>query len=111
MRFGEGQTPGGCCCAYLPLGLHDFHFWMAASTSFAVKQQGRLVSAVAVLESEVTSGDLHRAKYLPASGKRPLFISCEAMEFADTGHVERVVLLHVSLFMVCHALRLECVNV
>ena len=61
-------------------------------------------------KSEVTSRDVQRAKYLSASGKRPLFRSCEAMPFAVTWHLECVVLLHVSLFMVCHALRLECVK-
>ena len=32
------------------------------------------------------------------------------MAFAVTGHLECVVFLPVSLFMVCHALRLECVK-
>ena len=62
------------------------------------------------LESEVTSRDVQRAKNVSASGKCPLFRSCEAIAFAVTGHLECVVLLPVSLFMVCHALRLECVK-
>ena len=56
---------------------------------------------MAALESEVTSRDVLRAKSLSASGKRPLFRSCEAIAFAVTGHIECVVLLHVSLFMAC----------
>ena len=55
------------------------------------------------LESEMTSRDVQRAKSLSASGKRPLFRSCEAIAFAVTGHLECVVLLPVSLFRVCHA--------
>ena len=74
---------------------------------FNCKSDDRLASAVSALESEVTSSDVQRAKSLSASGKRPLFRSCEAIAFAVTGHLECVVLLHVSLFMVCHALRLE----
>ena len=70
----------------------------------------RLPSTVASLESEMTSRDVQRAKSLSASGKLPLFRSCEAMAFAVTGHLECVVLLPVSLCMVCHALRLECVK-
>ena len=69
-----------------------------------------LASAVAALESEVTSRDGQRAKCLSASGKRPLFRSCEAIAFSVTGHLECVVFVPVNLFMVCHALRLECVT-
>ena len=90
--------------------LYGFNFLMAASSSSTVKSDDSLASAVAALESEVTSRDVQRAKSLPASGKRPLFRSCEAMAFVVTGHLECIVLLAVSLFMVCHALRLECVK-
>ena len=93
-----------------PGALPDFNFVMAASSSSTVKSDDKLVSAVAALESEVTSRDVQRAKSLSASGKRPLFRSCEAIAFTVTGHLECVVLLPVSLFMVCHALRLECVK-
>ena len=93
-----------------PGALPDFNFLMAASSSSTVKSDDRLASAVAALESEMTSRDVPRAKSLSASGKRPLFRSCEAIAFAVTGHLECVVLLPVSLFMVCHALRLECVK-
>ena len=75
-----------------------------------VGRQVGLESAVAALEREVTSRDVQRAKSLSASGKRPLFRSCEAIALAVTGHLECVVLLPVSLFMVYHALRLECVK-
>ena len=93
-----------------PGALPDFNFLMAASSSSTVKSDDRLASAVAALESEVTSRDVQRAKSLSASGKRLLLRSCEAIEFAVTGHLECFVLLSVSLFMVCHALRLECVK-
>ena len=93
-----------------PGALPVFNFVMAASSSSTVKSDDRLVSAAAALESEVTSRDVQRAKSLSASGKRPLFRSCQAIAFAVTGHLECVVLLPVSLFMVCHALRLECVK-
>ena len=93
-----------------PGALPDFNFLLAASSYSTVKSDDRLASAVAALESEVTSRDVQRAKSLTASGKRPLFSSCEAIAFAVTGHLECVVLLPVSLFMVCHALRLECVK-
>ena len=65
---------------------------------------------VAALESEVTFRDVQGAKSLSAFGKRPLFRSCEPMTFAVTGHLKWVMVLPVSLFMVCHALRLECVK-
>ena len=93
-----------------PGALPDFNFLMAASSYSTVKSDDRLASAVAALESEVTSRDVQRAKSLSASGKRPLFRSCEAIAFAVTGHLECIVLLPVSLFMVCQALRLECVK-
>ena len=93
-----------------PGALPDFNFLMAASSSSTVKYHDRLASAVAALESEVTSHDVQCAKSLSASGKRPLFRSCEAMAVAVTGQLECVVLLPVSMFMVCPALRLECVN-
>ena len=93
-----------------PGALPGFNFLMAASSYSAVKSDDRLASAVASLESEVTSRDVQRAKSLSASGNHPLFRSCEAMTFALTGHLECVVLLPVSLFMVFHALRLECVK-
>ena len=94
-----------------PGALSGFNFLMAASSSSNVKSDDRLTSAVAVLESEVTSRNVQRAKSLSASGKLPLFRSCEAMALAVTGHLECVVVLRpVSLFMVCHALRLECVK-
>ena len=83
-----------------PGAVPDFNFLKAASSSSTVKSDDRLASAVAALESEVTSRDVQRA-----SGKRPLFSSCEAIAFAVTGHLECAVLLPVSLFMVCHALR------
>ena len=90
-----------------PGALPDFNFFMAASSSSTVKSDDRLASAVAALESEVTSRD---AQCLSASGKRPLFRSCEAIAFAVTGHLECVVLLPVSLFMVCQVLQLEYVK-
>ena len=93
-----------------PGALPDFNVLMAASTSSTVTSDDRLASAVAALESEVTSRDVQRAKSMSAYGKRPLFRSCEAIAFAVTGHLECAVLLPVSLFMVCHALRLECVK-
>ena len=93
-----------------PGALPDFNFLMAASSSSTVKSDDRLASAVAALESEVTSLDVQCVKSLSASGKRPLFRSCEAIAFALTGHLECFVLLPVSLFMACHALRLECVT-
>ena len=88
-----------------PGALPDFNFLMAASSSSTVKSDDRLASAVAALESEVTSLDVQRAKSLSASGKRPLSSSCEVIAFAVTGHLECVVLLPVSLFMVCHAVQ------
>ena len=88
----------------------DFNLLMAASSSSTVKSDDMLASAVAALESEVTSRDVQRPKSLSASGKRPLFSSCEAIACAVTGHLECVALLPVSLFMVFHALRLECVK-
>ena len=93
-----------------PGALPDFNFLMAASSSSTVKSDDRLASAVAALESEVTSRDVQRVKFLSASGKRPLFRSCEAIASAVTGHLEYVVLLPVSLFVICYALRLECVK-
>ena len=76
---------------------------MAASSSSTLKSDDRLASAVLSLDSDVTLRDVQRAKSLSASGKRPLFRSCEAMAFAVTGLLACVVLLPVSLFMVCHA--------
>ena len=93
-----------------PGALPDLNFLMAASSYSTVKSYDRLASAAAALESEVTSHDVQRAKSLSAYGKRPLFRSCEAMAFAVTGHLECVVLLPDSLFLICHALRLECVK-
>ena len=93
-----------------PGALPDFNLVMAASSSSTVKSDDKLASAVAALENEVTSRDVQRAKYLSASGKRPLFSSCEAIACSITGHLECVVLLADSLFMVYHALRLECVK-
>ena len=94
-----------------PDALPDFNFLMADSSYSTVKSDHRLASAVAALESEGNSRDVQRAKSLSASGKRPLFRTCEAIiAFAVTGHLECVVLLSVSLFMVCHAMRLECVT-
>ena len=84
-----------------PGALSDFDILMAASSSSTVKSDDRLASAVAALESEVTSRDVQRAKFLSASGKRPLFRSCAELAFAVTGHMECVVLLPVSLFIVC----------
>ena len=93
-----------------PGALPDFNVLMAVSSYSTVKSDDRLASALAAVESEVTSRDIQRAKCLSASGKRPLFSSCEAIAFAVTGHLECVVLLPVSMFTVCHALRLECVK-
>ena len=93
-----------------PGALPDFNYLMATSSSSTVKSDDRLALAVAALESEVTSCDVQRAKSLSASGKRPLFRSCEAIAFAVTGHLECIVLMPVGLFMVCHAFRLECVK-
>ena len=76
-----------------PGALPDFNFLMAASSSSTLKSEDRLASAVAALDSEVTSRDVQCFKFLSV-----------------TGHVECVVLLPVSLFMVCHALRLECMK-
>ena len=64
-----------------PGALPDFNFLMAASSSSTVKSDDRLTPAVAALESEVTSRGVQRAKSLPASEKRPLFRSCEAIAF------------------------------
>ena len=66
----------------------DFNLLMAASSSSTVKSLDRSASAVAALESDVTSRDVQRAESLSASGKRPLFTSCEAMAFAVTGHLK-----------------------
>ena len=79
-----------------PVVLPDF--LMAASSSSTVKLDDRLASAVAALESQVTSRDVQRARSLSAFGKRPLFRSCEAMAFAVTGHLECVVLLPACLW-------------
>ena len=57
--------------------------------SSTVKSDDRLVSAVAALESEVTSRDVQRAKSLSASGKRPLFRSCEAIACYWTPRIRR----------------------
>ena len=91
---------GGCCRVLVLYPTSTF--FMAASSSSTVKSDDRLASTVAALESEVTSRDVQRAKSQSASGKRPLFRSCEAMAFAVTGQ-----LLPVSLCMACRALRLE----
>ena len=93
-----------------PGALPDSNLVMATSSSSTVKSDDKLASVVAALENEVTSRDVQRAKSLSASGKRPLFSSCEAIAFSVTGHLECVVLLADSLFMVYHALRLECVK-
>ena len=74
-----------------PGALPDFNFLMATSSPSTVKSDDRLESAVAALESEVTSRDVQRAKSLSASGKRSLFRSCDAMAFADTGDLACVV--------------------
>ena len=91
-----------------PGALPHFNFLMDAYGSSTVKSHDMLTSAVAALENEVTSCDVQRAKSLSAYGKRPLFRSCKTMVCAVTRHLECVVL--VSLFMVYHALRLECVK-
>ena len=70
-----------------PGALSGFNFLMAASSSSNVKSDDRLTSAVAALESEVTSRNVQCAKSLSASGKLPLFRSCEAMALAVTGHI------------------------
>ena len=49
-----------------PGALPDFNFLMAASSSSTVKSDDRLASAVAALESDVTSRDVQRAKSLSA---------------------------------------------
>ena len=97
-------------CTFADLGSNKVSSSSSSSSSSTVKSDDRLASAVAALESEVTSRDVQRAKSLSASGKRPLFSSCEAIAFAVTGHLECVVLLPVSLFTVSHALPLECVK-
>ena len=97
----------GGCCRVLVLYPTSTLLWPLQVLLLSVKSDDRLTSAVDALESEVTSLDVQRAKSLSASGKRPLFRSCEAIAFAVTGHLECVVLLPVSLFMVCHALRLD----
>ena len=51
-----------------PGALPDFNFLMAASSSSTVKSDDRLASAVAALESEVSSRDVQRAKSLSALG-------------------------------------------
>ena len=53
-----------------PGSLPDFNFLMAASSSSTAKSDDRLAPAVAALESEVTSRDVHHAKSLSASGKQ-----------------------------------------
>ena len=62
-----------------PGALLDLNFLVAASSYSTVKSVDMLASAVAALESEVTSREVHRTKYMSASEKRPLFRSCEAM--------------------------------
>ena len=74
-----------------PDALPDFIFLMAASSTSTVKSDDRLASAVAALESEVTSRDVQRAKSLSASGTSSLFRSCDAMAFAVTGDLACVV--------------------
>ena len=61
---------------------------MATSRYSTVKSDDTFASAVAALESEVTSRDVQRAKSLSASGKCQLFRSCEAMAFAVSGHID-----------------------
>ena len=70
----------------------DFNLLMSASSYYTVKSNDRLASTVAAL--------VQRAKSLSASGKGPLFRSCESLSFAVTGQLECVVLLSVRLFMV-----------
>ena len=67
--------------------LPDFNFLIAASSYSSVKYDDRLASAVAALESAVTSLDVQRAKSLSVSGKRPLFRSCEATAFSITEYI------------------------
>ena len=57
-----------------PGALPDFNFLIAASSSSTVKSDDMLASAVAALESEVTSREVPPAKSLSASGKHPLSV-------------------------------------
>ena len=73
---------------------------MAAPNSSIVK----LASGMAALESEVTSRDVQRATSVSASGKRPLFRSCDAMTFAVHFFLESVVLLSITGCQLVHGL-------
>ena len=84
-------------------------FVMTSSRSSTVNSDDRLASAVAALEREVTSRDVQRVKSSVCIWEASV-IQKLRVAFAVTGHLECVVLLPVSLFMVCHALRLECVK-
>ena len=103
------RNPGGFCRV---LVRHTSTFWWRLQTLFyysilsysTVKSHDWMASALTALEIEVTSRDVQREESLSASGKHPLFRSCEATAFADTAQTECVVSLTVSLFMVCHAL-------
>ena len=85
---------------FRPGVLPYINFLMAAPSSSIVK----LASGMAALESEVTSRDVQRATSVPASGKRPLFRSCEAMTFAVHFFLECVVLLSVTSCQLVHGL-------
>ena len=92
------------------LALSDFNFLMAVSSYSTVKSDDRLASAVAALQSEVTSREVQRANSLSESGKRPLFRRCAEIAFAVTGHLDCVVLLHVSLFMIIDVIAITTIT-
>ena len=75
------------------------------------KSLARSVSTLWARHKLVYSFDTCRANSRSWFGKRPFCTSCAAMELAVTGHFPFFnVDLPVSLFSVCHALRLECVK-
>ena len=92
-----------------PGALPVFSCWITVSISCVVKSLDRLESQPRALCSSWTLVNVV-VKSLFALGKRPLLSSSDAMEFAVIGHCAGVVDLPVSLLMVCHARRLECVK-
>ena len=70
----------------------------------------RLASALGALLRSYTSPMIFLVMALSASGNLPLLISCVAMALAVLGHGVVLEAWPVSLLMVCHARRLECVK-
>ena len=79
-------------------------------SSSSVKSLERFVCAQGALESWLTSCDVLRAKSLSTCWKRPFFMNCVAMAFAEMGHFKGAVDLPANLLMVCQALWLEWVK-